>query len=55
MVPGLIDFHAQPSPLGWFAGIDPEEYILRRGTTTVLSQGDSCDTWQAYHRTHARL
>ncbi len=51
MVPGLIDFHAHPSPVGWFAGIDPEEHILGRGTTTVLSQGDpSCDTWQTYRQ-----
>ena len=49
LIPGLIDFHAHPASAEWFAGIDPDSYILARGTTTALSQGDAgSDTWKLY-------
>lgn len=52
LLPGLIDLHAHPAPLGSYAGIDPDTYILARGTTTVLSQGDAgADTWPGYRDT----
>ena len=52
LVPGLVDLHAHPAPSGWYAGIDPDPYILARGTTTTLSQGDAgADTWPSYRET----
>lgn len=52
LLPGLIDLHAHPAPLGSYAGIDPDTHILARGTTTVLSQGDAgADTWPSYRET----
>ena len=52
LVPGLVDLHAHPAPTGWYAGIDPDPYILARGTTTALSQGDAgADTWRFYRET----
>ena len=49
LLPGLVDLHAHPAPPDWYAGIDPDTYILARGTTTVLSQGDAgADTWPVY-------
>ena len=38
LLPGLVDLHAHPAPPDWYAGIDPDPFILGRGTTTVLSQ-----------------
>ncbi|MDP7578277.1 MAG: amidohydrolase family protein [SAR202 cluster bacterium] len=52
LIPGLIDLHAHPASAEWFAGIDPDSYILARGTTTALSQGDAGpDTWKLYYDT----
>ena len=52
LLPGLIDLHAHPAPLSSHAGIDPDPYILARGTTTALSQGDAgADTWPFYRET----
>jgi dihydroorotase len=49
LLPGLVDLHAHPAPSNWYAGIDPDQFILARGTTTVLSQGDAgADTWSFY-------
>ena len=41
LLPGLVDMHAHPAPSTWKYGIDPDVEILPRGTTTILSQGDS--------------
>lgn len=41
VLPGLIDLHAHPAKSGSQFGIDPDQWMLRRGTTTVLSQGDA--------------
>jgi dihydroorotase len=41
LLPGLIDLHAHPAGAGSRFGIDADEYFLKRGATTVLSQGDA--------------
>lgn len=41
LLPGLIDLHAHPAKSGSVFGVDPDRHMLRRGTTTVLSQGDA--------------
>ena len=52
LLPGLIDLHAHPAIEDSHAGIDPDTFILARGTTTVLSQGDAgADTWPSYRET----
>ncbi|MCH2321756.1 MAG: hypothetical protein MK384_08930 [SAR202 cluster bacterium] len=49
ILPGLVDIHAHPAPEGWKYGIDPDIEILPRGTTTILSQGDSgAGDWPQY-------
>jgi len=49
LLPGLVDLHAHPAPMGWRFGIDGDTEILPRGTTTVLSQGDAgAETWSVY-------
>ena len=49
LLPGLIDLHAHPARSGSVFGIEPDEHMLQRGTTTVLSQGDAgadnCDNY----------
>ncbi len=63
LLPGLVDLHAHPAPSDWKYGIDPDVEILPRGTTTILSQGDSGATdWPFYRdnvirssRTRVRL
>ena len=52
MMPGLVDLHAHPAPLDWRWGIDANTMMLRRGSTTVLSQGDAgAKTWPEYRKT----
>lgn len=41
LLPGLIDLHAHPANAGSRFGTDPDRYLLPRGSTTVLSQGDA--------------
>ncbi len=41
LLPGLIDLHAHPANGGSRFGVDPDAYLLPRGSTTVLSQGDA--------------
>lgn len=41
LLSGLVDLHTHPAPSDWKYGIDPDVEILPRGTTTILSQGDS--------------
>jgi dihydroorotase len=41
LLPGLIDVHAHPACSGSVFGIDPDQQMLPRGVTTVLSQGDA--------------
>lgn len=50
-LPGLVDMHAHPAPGDWKYGIDPDVHILPRGSTTILSQGDSgAAEWPEYRR-----
>jgi dihydroorotase len=48
-LPGLIDLHAHPALSGSIFGVDPDQHMLPRGTTTALSQGDAgadhCETF----------
>jgi dihydroorotase len=49
ILPGLVDLHAHPAPLSWRWGIDADTMMLRRGSTTVMSQGDAgARTWPQY-------
>jgi dihydroorotase len=49
LLPGLVDLHTHPAPSDWKYGIDPDVEILPRGTTTILSQGDSgAADWSLY-------
>ena len=41
LLPGLVDLHAHPSRGGSRFGIDPDRWMLPRGSTTVMSQGDA--------------
>ena len=41
LLPGLIDLHAHPARSGSVFGLDPDRFMLPRGVTTVLSQGDA--------------
>jgi dihydroorotase len=41
LLPGLIDMHAHPACSGSIYGVEPDRHMLTRGTTTVVSQGDS--------------
>ena len=55
LLPGLVDMHAHPAPSSWKYGIDPDIEILPRGTTTILSQGDSgAAHWHEYRDTIIR-
>ncbi len=40
LLPGLVDLHAHPDNSGSVFGVEPDEHFLKRGTTTVMSQGD---------------
>jgi len=52
LLPGFVDLHAHPAPTTWRFGIDGDEEILPRGSTTVLSQGDTGATnWPLYRDT----
>ena len=63
LIPGLVDLHAHPARGGSRYGIDPDEHLLKRGVTTVLSQGDAgAGNWPDYRdrvigasRTRVRL
>tara|TARA_A100001037_G_C15153749_1_gene641737 strand:+ start:9677 stop:10804 length:1128 start_codon:yes stop_codon:yes gene_type:complete len=49
LLPGFIDLHTHPAPNSWKYGIDPDKYILPRGTTTIMSQGDAgANNWNTY-------
>jgi dihydroorotase len=55
LLPGLVDMHTHPAPSSWKYGIDPDVEILPRGTTTILSQGDSgAAHWPVYRDTVIR-
>ncbi len=41
LLPGLIDLHAHPSRSESRYGLDPDAFCLKRGTTTVLAQGEA--------------
>ena len=63
LLPGLVDMHAHPAKSGSRYGTDPDRYLLPRGGTTCLSQGDAgADNWNQYRnevihgsRTRVRL
>ena len=47
--PGLVDLHAHPDPGTSLFGVDPDRFMLARGVTTVLSQGDAgARNWPDY-------
>ena len=49
LLPGLVDMHAHPAPPDWKYGVDADELILPRGSTTILSQGDAgAANWPLY-------
>ena len=49
LLPGLVDMHAHPALSDSRYGIDPDVYMLSRGSTTVLSQGDAgARNWAKY-------
>jgi dihydroorotase len=41
LLPGLIDLHAHPANSNSVFGVSPDEFMLARGVTTVMSQGDA--------------
>lgn len=41
LLPGLVDLHAHPSNSDSVFGVSPDEFMLTRGVTTVMSQGDA--------------
>lgn len=41
VLPGLVDLHVHPALSNSRFGVDPDRYLLTRGSTTVLSQGDA--------------
>lgn len=48
VVPGLIDLHAHAFPGARF-GLDPDRYMVAKGTTTVLDQGSAgALTWPGF-------
>ena len=49
LLPGLVDMHCHPAPSDWKYGIDADDLVLPRGSTTVLSQGDAgARNWARY-------
>ena len=49
LMPGLVDMHCHPAPSDWKYGIDADDLVLPRGSTTVLSQGDAgARNWAQY-------
>jgi len=41
LLPGLVDLHAHPANSDSVVGVSPDEFMLPRGVTTVMSQGDA--------------
>lgn len=41
LLPGLVDLHAHPANANSVFGVPPDEAMLTRGVTTVMSQGDA--------------
>ena len=50
--PGLIDMHTHSFPGGTVLGVDPDEWSLKRGVTTVVDAGS---TGEAYTRSMTAL
>ena len=49
LIPGLVDLHFHPGPNSWKYAVEPDEWTLPKGTTTVLSQGDAgINNWDYY-------
>ena len=39
--PGLVDMHVHCFPVGTLLGVDPDEWCLKRGVTTVVDAGSA--------------
>ena len=49
LLPGFIDLHTHPGPINWKYGMNADKYILSRGTTSIMSQGDAgANNWDKY-------
>ena len=52
LIPGLVDLHFHPGPSSWKYAVEPDDWTLPAGTTTVLSQGDAgINNWDLYKKT----
>lgn len=52
LLPGFIDLHTHPAPINWKYGMNADKYILSRGTTSIMSQGDAgAHNWHKYKDT----
>jgi len=51
LLPGFIDLHTHPAPLNWKYGMQADKFILSRGTTSIMSQGDAgANNWDIYKK-----
>ena len=47
--PGLVDLHVHCFPGGTLLGVDPDEWCLKRGVTTVVDAGSAGTVDQEYY------
>ena len=47
--PGLIDMHVHCFPGGTLLGVDPDEWCLKRGVTTVVDAGSAGKKQQSHN------
>ena len=51
LLPGFIDLHTHPAPSHWKYGMEADRFLLSRGTTTTMSQGDAgSNNWNKYKK-----
>ena len=51
LLPGFIDLHTHPAPSHWKYGMEADRFLLSRGTTTTMSQGDAgSNNWDKYKK-----
>ncbi len=51
LLPGFIDLHTHPAPSHWKYGMKADRFLLSRGTTTTMSQGDAgSNNWDKYKK-----
>ena len=48
--PGLVDMHVHCFPGGTLLGVDPDEWCLKRGVTTVVDAGSAGNIVQAQNK-----